>query len=244
MSSKLVNNKMIAWIVFEHPPSSFQQQEHGPSALEDYIYRQQCHHDQLFNADKKSVLCGFLKGSTLPFSSKPKFARCTKTHPIFIIVKVDRISPCQFILVFFHWQTKGKDEICYWVLPPKNKDKQSPRKISLPETKQKKLLKLLVVFFWKFNVGLLQTLLHQEAREKVVEKIISNKGFKIKLLKMKQKNLSLQIQEPEILILNQLWNLEPKADILWVKANLMTEKLFSAFFFQIFLFLKKVFRSR
>ena len=70
--------------------------------LEDYTYRQQFH-DQLFNADKKSVHCDFLKSSRLPFSSKPKFVRCTKTHLIFIIVKVDRISPCQFILfVFFH----------------------------------------------------------------------------------------------------------------------------------------------
>ena len=152
--------------------------------LEDYTYRQQFH-DQLFNADKKSVHCDFLKSSRLPFSSKPKFVRCTKLILFLSSWKLTESHLVNSFCFFFHWQTKGKDEICYWVLPPKNKDKQSPRKISLPETKQKKLLKLLIVFFWKFNVGALQTLLHQEAREKVVEKIISNKGFKIKLFKMR-----------------------------------------------------------
>ena len=192
MSPKLVNNEMIAWIVFEYTPSCFQQKEQGPSAHLKTTHTDNSSMINFSMLTKSQCIVTFWKAAGFPF---PRSLNLCDVQKLILFLSSWKLTESHLVnsfCFFFHWQTKGKDEICYWVLPPKNKDKQSPRKISLPETKQKKLLKLLVVSFWKFNVGLLQTLLHQEAREKVVEKIISNKGFKIKLLKMKQKNLSLQ----------------------------------------------------
>ena len=218
MSPKLVNNKMIAWIVFEYTPSCFQQKKQGPSAHLKTTHTDNSSMINFSMLTKSQCIVTFWKAAGFPFPWNLNLCDVQNSSYFYHRESWQNLTLSIHFVFFSIDKQKAKMKSATECYRPKIRTNKALGKYHYRKQNKKSFWSCLLFSFGNSMLVYYKHCFIKRREKKLLRRLSATRDSKLNSSKWEFVS---SIQKPEILTLNQLWNLEAKDEILWVKANLI-----------------------